>query len=95
MILPFFNCSQSSSIAALNTLELFGSFSGLIMNTEKTKVIWIGKTRHDKKQLLNRGLSWGHTDFDLLGLKFSTNLNGILNINYRENLHIIKQVINT
>ena len=95
MILPFFNCSQSSSIAALNTLELFGSFSGLIMNTEKTKVIWIGKKRHDKTKLLDRGLSWGHTDFDLLGLKFSTNLNSILNINYKEKLHLIKQVINT
>ena len=39
----FLDGSQSSLTAALNTLELFGSFSGLRMNTKKTKVIWIGK----------------------------------------------------
>ena len=33
----FLDGSQSSLIAALNTLELFGSFSGLRMNTEKNK----------------------------------------------------------
>ena len=35
--------SQSSLIAALNTLEIFGSYSGLKVNTEKTKVIWLGR----------------------------------------------------
>ena len=29
--------------ATLNTLEIFGSLSGLKMNTAKTKLIWIGK----------------------------------------------------
>ena len=31
--------------AALNTLEVFGSYSGLIVNTDKTQVVWIGKKR--------------------------------------------------
>ena len=37
------NGSCESMIAALNTLELFGSISGLKINTDKTKVTWIGK----------------------------------------------------
>ena len=32
--------SQDSLQAALNTLEIYGNFSGLKMNREKTKVIW-------------------------------------------------------
>ena len=35
--------SKVSLIAALNVLEIFGSISGLQVNTEKHKVIWIGK----------------------------------------------------
>ena len=35
--------TKDSLIAALNILEVFGSISGLQINTEKTKLIWIGK----------------------------------------------------
>ena len=38
----FLDGSQNSLQAAINTIELFGSFSGLKMNINKTKVIWIG-----------------------------------------------------
>ena len=35
--------SRDSLQATLNVLEIYGSFSGLRVNTEKTKIIWIGK----------------------------------------------------
>ena len=35
--------SKESLVVALNTLEIFGSMSGLKINTNKTKLIWIGK----------------------------------------------------
>ena len=35
--------SKDFLIAALNVLEVFGSISGLQINTGKTKLIWIGK----------------------------------------------------
>ena len=41
--------SVSSLQAALNTLEVFGNFSGLRMNREKTKVIWIGRKKYSKR----------------------------------------------
>ena len=87
----FLDGSQSSLIAALNTLELFGSFSGLRMNTEKAKVIWIEKKRYAKEKLLNRGLIWGCTNFDLLGLKFSINLDSILKSNFEESYLKLKR----
>ena len=36
---------RDSLEAALNTIEMFGSMSGLKMNTSKTKIIWIGRKR--------------------------------------------------
>ena len=40
--------SVSSLQAALNILEAFCNFSGLRMNREKTKVIWIGRKNTQK-----------------------------------------------
>ena len=39
----FLDGSRDSLIATLNTLEIFGSLSGLKVNTDKTKIIWLGK----------------------------------------------------
>ena len=35
--------------AALNILEIFGNISGLRINKEKTKVIWLRRKKHSKK----------------------------------------------
>ena len=43
--------SRESMVAALNTLELFGSISGLNINTDKTKVTWIGKKRYSQDSI--------------------------------------------
>ena len=37
--------------SALNTLELFGNYSDLIVNTDQTQVIMIGKKRGSKDKL--------------------------------------------
>ena len=61
--------------SALNTLEIFGDYSGLIVNTDKTQVIWIGKKRGSKTKLnIEKNLKWG--------LNFSTDLVAIPNLNY-------------
>ena len=75
--------SQPSLQAALNILEIYGNYSGLKMNKEKTKVIWIGKKRLSKEKLnVSVKLDWGSTEFTLLGLDFSTDLNKMEEINY-------------
>ena len=75
--------SQPSLQAALNILELYGNYSGLKMNKEKTKVIWIGKKRLSREKLnVSVKLDWGSTEFTLLGLDFSIDLIKMEEINY-------------
>ena len=45
------NGSQCSLQTTLNIMELFGSLSGLKMNTKKPKIIWIGNKKHCKEKL--------------------------------------------
>ena len=35
--------------AALNTLEIYGTVSGLKVNTDKTQIVWIGKKKRQRK----------------------------------------------
>ena len=56
-------------------LEIFGNFSGLKMNMEKTKVIWIGRKCYSKEKLnVSYNLQWCSHEFTMLGLIFLTNL---------------------
>ena len=75
--------SRCSLQAALNVLEIFGSFSGLRMNSDKTKVIWIGCKKHSKDKLdVTARLEWLVSNFTLLGMEFSTDLEKIPEMNY-------------
>ena len=82
--------SRKSMIAALNTLELFGTMSGLKINTDKTKIIWIGKKKYSQDQLIAKRFDWNSTKFNLLGLNFSVELSEILDLNMSEKLFQIK-----
>ena len=83
--------SQHSLQAALNILEIFGNMSGLRMNKDKTKMIWIGRKRFCHEKLItSANLNWDDTDFTLLDLQFSTDLNKIPEMNYHQTLQNIK-----
>ena len=87
--------SKSSLEAALNTLELFGSLSGLLMNSDETKLIWVGKKRYSKDKFdLKQNFAWGDTEFTLLGLKFSIDLDNIIDLNYETALNNIQKLFN-
>ena len=58
--------SASSLDATLNVLKIFGSLSGLKINCDKTKLIWIGSKKKVKINI-SAMLDWGNTDFTLLG----------------------------
>ena len=73
--------------AALNMLEIFGDISGLIMNSEKTKLIWIGSKIGTKKKLnVSNNLHWGDSQLNLLGIIFSCNLYEMPDLNYGQAL---------
>ena len=77
--------SQSSLQTPLNIMELFGSLSGLKMNTEKTKIIWIGSKKHCKEKLnISTRLHWRDTEFSFLGIDFSVYLENIPELNLVE-----------
>ena len=42
----FLDGSRDSLLVALNTLEVYGCLSGLVVNTDKTKLVWLGKKKH-------------------------------------------------
>ena len=87
--------SRTSLQATLNTLEIFGNISGLKMNTEKTKLVWLGRMRHSKEKLdVTPQLSWGTTEFTLLGINFSVDLIKMEKLNYDNVLNILINEIN-
>ena len=87
--------TTSSLQATLNTLEIFGTLSGLRMNTEKTQMVWIGKRKHCKEKLnVTKGLVWGNDTFSLLGIKFSVDLDLVVNLNYEPVLDDLNKSLN-
>ena len=86
--------SQVSLQAALNTLETCGTYSGLKMNKEKTKVIWLGRKKHSKEKLnVSLNLDWGCSEFTLLGIKFSTDMEKMSDANFTPALAKMKNEV--
>jgi hypothetical protein len=48
----YFNSKNDISVA-MNEIEIFGTFSGLMINRNKTEGLWIGKLRHSKDKVDN------------------------------------------
>jgi hypothetical protein len=48
----YFNSKNDISVA-MNEIELFGNFSGLMINRHKTEGLWIGKLKHSKDKVEN------------------------------------------
>ena len=86
--------TQHSLQATLNILEIYGSMSGLKVNTEKTKTIWFGSKRGSKDKLaISSDLVWDDSEFTLLGLEFSVNLPSIPIKNYSKAISSINKTI--
>ena len=74
----FLDGTKDSLEAALNTLEIFGSLSGLVVNKDKTKLIWLGKNNVQLNMYDTcENLLWGASEFVLLGIHFSVDLENI------------------
>ena len=92
----FLDGMEGSLQNTLNIIEIFGTYSGLKMNKDKSELIWFGKKKHTKAKLCkNTTLSWGQTEFKLLGITFSTNLDDIPTKNYEPLLQRVSKVINS
>ena len=86
--------TKGSLQAALNILELFGNLSGLKMNADKTKLIWIGSKRHCKYKLdVTSDFKWGEQDYVLLGIEFSTKLDTMPVINFEKTINKARGIL--
>lgn len=76
--------SPKSLFEALETIDFYSSFSGLKINTSKTKIVWIGSKKFSDQVFHHTRwkLDWGSTSFNLLGFQFSVELSEIVDINF-------------
>ncbi|MCG7892737.1 MAG: reverse transcriptase domain-containing protein, partial [Candidatus Thiodiazotropha endolucinida] len=84
----FLDGSELSLKETLNTLNQFYYMSGLKINIEKTRAIWIGSLSNSHMRLCQDcNLDWTQGTFKVLGVNFSSNVNEIWDLNYHEVLN--------
>ena len=75
--------SEGSLREALEVLDNFHMCSGLNTNVDKTKLAWLGSNTFSLERLCPHvKLKWV-TEFKLLGIMFSVNLDNIAQLNYQ------------
>ena len=78
----FLDGTERSLRETLNILNLFYSMSGLKINIEKTRAIWIGALSHSNEQLCkDNKLDWSQGAFKILGVNFSVEVFDIWDLN--------------
>ena len=79
---------------ALNLISYYAKFSGLSMNIDKTRVIWIGSMKGSGMKLCEDiNLNWSQDNFTVLGITFSTNLMDMIDLNYTKKIREMKNTL--
>ena len=87
--------SKNTLLAALNVLEVYGNMSGLRVNMDKTKIVWIGKKRNSKDKFdVGKELVWSASNFTLLGIHFSVDLTNMIESNYLFTIKSFEKLFN-
>ena len=75
--------SEKALSTTFHVLNKFRKISGLKVNFEKTKIVWIGSKKHSNDRICpNLNLDWCDGQFDSLGVTFSVDLDRMINLNY-------------
>ena len=87
--------TEKSLAEAIKTITLFSRYSGLKINEGKTMIIWIGSRKgSNMRYLRDKNYVWDPgRSFRIVGIKFSTNINSISNINFENKLNEIRNII--
>ena len=81
------NGTELSVEETINTLNIFADMSGLKINSSKTRAVWIGCKKYSGETFNHRfKLNWNQNNFDILGIKFSCNLQTMIELNYKDKL---------
>ena len=78
----FLDGTEQSLREALSVLDRFYAISGLKINIEKTKAIWIGSLKNSEVRICrNYNLDWTEGYFKILGVTFTTEVFDIWDVN--------------
>ena len=90
----FLDGSEKSLKAAIDEINTFYDMSGLKININKTKAIWIGSMIHCKDTLCkDLKIEWVSGNFSVLGIIFNTQLDDLWVINTRKRLEDINRLL--
>ena len=91
----FLDGTEDSLRAALEVLDRFYAISGLKINIEKTKSIWIGSlSNSDNRICRNYNLDWTNGHFKILGVTFTTEVFDIWDVNAPPILTRVESLLN-
>lgn len=77
--------SERSLVNSFKVLKLYARISGLCVNIEKTKVVWLGSKKGSMvRYCIDESLNWEDKEFTILGVKFSTKLQDMVAMNYEQ-----------
>ena len=92
----FLDGTESSLRATLQILDKFYKMSGLKINKEKTKALWIGSKINSTETLCNEhNLDWEQSPIKILGVTFPPEVSKIWDFNSHETLAKIENLIKT
>ena len=83
-----FVSSKTDIALAMNEIEIFGSFSGLILNRNKTEGIWIGKLKNCKDKI--GGVKWTQNSVKALGTFVGHNKEECQKLNWEKKIEEMK-----
>jgi len=84
--------SEKSLQYTMYTLETYAEFSGLCVNTDKTKIKWIGSKKNSSERICKKwDLDWEAEKITILGIEFTLNLKEMVEKNYKDKLKEIKK----
>ena len=87
--------TEKSLKAALNLLKQFYIMSGLKINVDKTRALWIGSSCGSPETLCEEfALDWSQDPLKILGVTFSPLVFNIWDLNSQEILLKIKKILN-
>ena len=85
--------SRESLENCLKVLKLYANASGLCVNIDKTKVVWIGSRKSSNLRFCEEvNLHWEMNEFTVLGVKFTYNLKDMVDLNYSDKLNEIRKM---